>query len=276
VKTDLIDKLLVDKKVLVLGHRGSRKADVPENTLAAFERAFDVKADGIEIDVETSLDGKLVVVNRWFLNAEFSLFPWQGTLTEIQRLGLTKGIAIPTFDDACRLIKKRPQAVFNVEIKSSNTLLCRTAKAAMKVIKHHGIDDQVIVSSFDINTLLSTRLFHPTMETAYLFRQDDRVLNVEDKKRFSYKLNTLVNRSGIKGFLVGVDTLHPEIKLFPETGERLWLKAARLLGKRVNAWTVDSEENFEKALRAGVAVVISDRPEEVLGVLGEAGIMLNV
>ena len=210
-------------------------------------------------------DGKLVVANRWFLKTEFDLFPWEGTLEEIKRLGHTKGIAIPTFDDTCRLIKKRPQAVFNVEIKSSDTLLCRTAKAAMAVIKHHGIDDQVIVSSFDINTLLTTRFFHPTIETAYLFRQEDRVLNVEDKKRFTYKLNTLVNRSGIKGFLVGVDTLHPEIKLFPEQGERLWIKAARVLGIRVNAWTVDSEEDFEKALGAGVAVIISDRPEHSLG-----------
>ena len=267
MKTDLVDKLLQNRKILILGHRGSRKADVPENTLAAFERAFDVGADGIEIDVETTLDGKLVVVNRWFLNAEFGLFPWQGTLAEIQRLGLTKGIAIPTFAETCRLIKNRPQAVFNVEIKSSNTLLCRTAKEAMKVIKHHNIDDQVIVSSFDINTLLTTRLFHPTIETAYLFRQDDRVLNVEDKKRFTYKLNTLVNRSGIKGFLAGVDTLHPEIKLFPEKGEKLWLKGARLLGKRVNAWTVDSEDNFDTAVRAGVAVVISDRPEGMVALI---------
>ena len=62
-----------------------------------------------------------------------------------------------------------------------------------------------------------------------------------------------------------MDTLNPEIKLFPEEGERLWLKASRLLGKRVNAWTVDSEEGFQKAVRSAVAVVISDRPEGMVG-----------
>ena len=266
MKTELVGNMLKENHVLILGHRGSRKAEVPENTLAAFERAFSVGADGIEIDVETTRDGKLVVVNRWFLKTEFGLFPWEGSLDELRRLGETKGVAFPTFDETCLLIKKRPTAIFNVEIKSSDRFLCRTARAAMKVIKHHGIDNQVIVSSFDINTLLTTRLFHKTIETAYLFRQDDRVLNIDDKKRFTYKLNTLINRSGIKGFLAGVDTLHPEIKLFPERGERLWLKGARLLGKRVNAWTVDSEDGFERACAAGVAAIISDRPEAMIGI----------
>ncbi len=64
-----------------------------------------------------------------------------------------------------------------------------------------------------------------------------------------------------------MDTLNPEIKLFPEKGERLWLKGASLLGKRVNAWTVDCEEDFEKAVGAGVAVVISDRPEGMVGLV---------
>jgi len=60
--------------------------------------------------------------------------------------------------------------------------------------------------------------------------------------------------------LVGADTLHPEISLFPrpDAREKLWMKAARLMGKRVNAWTVDQKEEMEKAVAAGVAVVISD------------------
>ncbi|MGB3210085.1 MAG: hypothetical protein WBB19_05200 [Desulforhopalus sp.] len=104
-------------------------------------------------------------------------------------------------------------------------------------------------------------LGHRGIEIAYLFRYEDRVVNLDDKKTLRYKINSWINRTGIKGFIARVDTLHPEITLFPENikkGERLWMKAARLMDKRVNAWTVDSEEDLSKALASGVRVVISD------------------
>ncbi|WP_300674585.1 hypothetical protein [Desulfoluna sp.] len=100
MKTDLTEKLLEARGILILDHRGARKAEVPENTFEAFQRAFDVRA----------------------------------TLDESQNLGQIKGILIPTFDEACRLIKHKQNAIFNVEIKSGDRLFCRIAKDAMKVI----------------------------------------------------------------------------------------------------------------------------------------------
>ncbi|WP_394708579.1 glycerophosphodiester phosphodiesterase [uncultured Desulfuromusa sp.] len=158
-------------------------------------------------------------------------------------------------------MKRNENVIFNVEIKSSDFCICRTARKAVNIIRHYGIDDQVIISSFDINTLLTTRFFHRTIETAYLFRSVDRVVNLEDRKKWSYKANSWVNRTGIKGFLIGVDTLHPEISLFPDNSserEKLWMKVARWKGKRVNTWTVDTEKELSKAMLAGVRIIISD------------------
>lgn len=36
------------------------------------------------------------------------------------------------------------------------------------------------------------------------------------------------------------------------------MKAARWKGKRVNAWTVDTEQDLSKAILAGVKIIISD------------------
>jgi len=245
---------------MVLGHRGVRNAEVTENTIEAFQEAFQRGARGIEIDVESTADGKLIVVNRWFCKARLGFFPWEKDLADLKAAAQGQGIKIPSFHDACLFMKDRPKSIFNVEIKSSHSFLCHTARKAVNVIRHHGIDDRVILSSFDVNTLVTTRFFHHTLETAYLFRLNDRTVKVEDKKKWRFKVNTWLNRSGIKGFLVGADTLHPEISLFPGPGakERPWMKAARLMGKRVNAWTVDQKEEMEKAVAAGVAVVISD------------------
>ena len=46
----------------VWAHRGA-SASAPENTLAAFEKAVEMGADGIELDVHRSRDGKLVVIH---------------------------------------------------------------------------------------------------------------------------------------------------------------------------------------------------------------------
>ena len=47
-------------KAIVIAHRGA-SGYAPENTIAAFNKALDMKADGIEIDVHLSKDGYVVV-----------------------------------------------------------------------------------------------------------------------------------------------------------------------------------------------------------------------
>ena len=48
------------RKTLVVGHRGA-SGHAPENTMAAFERALQLGADGIEFDVQRSSDGRLMI-----------------------------------------------------------------------------------------------------------------------------------------------------------------------------------------------------------------------
>ena len=269
MKSALIDRLVEEnkEKPLILGHRGLRKESVPENTIIAFEEALKRGASGIEIDVESTLDEKLIVVNRWYLKSQFGFFPWEKSLETIQGMSKENGYEVPTFSECCEFIKNNENAIFNVEIKSSDFFICHTARKAVNIIRHHGIDDQVIISSFDINTLLTARFFHRTIETAYLFRSVDRVVKLEDKKKWRYKVNSWVNRTGIKGFLIGVDTLHPEISLFPDNPseqDKLWMKAAQWKGKRVNTWTVDTEEDLSKALLAGVKIIISDSVKKAI------------
>jgi glycerophosphoryl diester phosphodiesterase len=53
---------LLVRRPYVLAHRGA-SAYAPENTVAAFERAIALRADGIETDVRASRDGVLVLVH---------------------------------------------------------------------------------------------------------------------------------------------------------------------------------------------------------------------
>src|ERR687897_900990 len=47
---------------LIIGHRGA-SAVAPENTMAAFRKAIEAGADGIEFDVRLSRDGLPVVIH---------------------------------------------------------------------------------------------------------------------------------------------------------------------------------------------------------------------
>jgi len=266
---EAIKELKKEKGILILGHRGCRNLDVPENTLAAFQKAFEVGSDGIEIDVESTSDDQLVVTNRWFLKHEFGFFPWERGLNYIQAQGNQKGILIPTFDEVCEFIKAIPDFIFNVEIKSSNKGYCRTAKATTKQIYNFGIENQVILSSFDINTLLTVKFHHPNLETAYLFRKDDRVLNVEDKRSLKYRANGIINRSGLKSLIARTNTLHPEISLFNTEKKLFWQSNPFLSEKNINTWSVDSNENLDIAIDSGVDIVISDNPQKMVKYRGQ-------
>ena len=50
------------ERTLVWGHRGT-SGYAPENTMAAFEKAVELGADGIELDVQLTKDGELVVIH---------------------------------------------------------------------------------------------------------------------------------------------------------------------------------------------------------------------
>ncbi len=259
-----IKDLKKTKGILILGHRGCRKAEVQENTIAAFEKAFDVGSDGIEIDVESTSDNELIVVNRWFLNKKFDFFPWERNFEHIKNKCSQKDLIIPTFDDVCKLIKKKPDSIFNVEIKSSSFGVCKTAKRAVDLIYKEGIEDQVIISSFDMNTLLTVKYLKRNLVTAYLFRTEDRVKNIKDKKSLKYKVNGIINRSGFKGLLAGTDTIHPEISLFSNKKRFFWQFNPLLTRKNINAWTVDNADDLEKSLNNSVDIIISDDPEKMV------------
>ena len=86
----------------VIAHRGA-SADERENTLPAFERAIELGADFVELDVQASADGALVVFHDLDLDR---LTPLRGplrrrTLAELREHG------IPTLEEVVELTRGR-------------------------------------------------------------------------------------------------------------------------------------------------------------------------
>ncbi|SEL44371.1 glycerophosphodiester phosphodiesterase [Nitrosovibrio tenuis] len=120
--------------MLILAHRGYHAA-VPENTLAAFEAAVTVGANGIETDVRISRDGLPILIHD-------RVAPSGEAVANLTRAEIEQilGHEIPTLDEA---LESFPDILWNIEIKSSATL-----SSVISVIKKHQARHRIIITSF--------------------------------------------------------------------------------------------------------------------------------
>src|SRR6476661_5786063 len=100
-----------------IAHRGA-SIDQPENTLLAFARAIEQGVDMIELDVNLTRDGALVVIHDTTLERTTNgAGPVrEQLLADIQRLDAGRGQRVPTLDDVFDLVRATPIRLC-VEIK---------------------------------------------------------------------------------------------------------------------------------------------------------------
>lgn len=97
----------------VIAHRGA-SAYAHENTLAAFEKAIEMKADMIELDVHKTADNVLAVFHDALIGGkELSTLTYE----QLQEAAKEQGFSIPTLADACALAAGKIRV--NIEIKAA-------------------------------------------------------------------------------------------------------------------------------------------------------------
>jgi glycerophosphoryl diester phosphodiesterase len=136
----------------VIAHRGA-SAEETENTLPAFERAIAAGADFVELDVQVSADGALVVFHDVELDR---LTPLRGPLRK-RTLAELREHAIPTLDDVLDVTRGRIGVM--AELKSPH--LYRRHDVAGRTAALLGSDD--VVLSFSRRALLEARRRRPDL-----------------------------------------------------------------------------------------------------------------
>ena len=159
-------------KMIIIGHRGAPVL-APENTLESFEEAFKTDIKGVELDVQISKDGELVVYHDWNLgNITDSLQNIDNlNYSEIQDFSQKNNYHIPLLSEVLGIFPK--DKFINIEIKSqhySNTLLI---KKIVKMIWKYKLETCVVVSSFNPFVLQYIKKKSPTIPTAYLWSSED-------------------------------------------------------------------------------------------------------
>lgn len=184
------------KAVEIWGHRGAPCGEVPENTLPSFKKAKLEKADVIELDLQLSKDGQLVINHDPALNAQHcrdsmgreikTPIPIESlTVDEIKKFncGLVSGklklgaapVALSTFDEFLAWFKKEsdPQTKFAFEIKTEKqgpAYAAAFADRAIKLLRKHGLVERAVLESFDSDVLDSATRLEPRLKRQGLYR----------------------------------------------------------------------------------------------------------
>lgn len=221
---------------LVIAHRGAN-AYMPENTLAAFELATEQGADGIELDVQLSRDGRLVIIHDFEVSRTTN---GQGkvadlTVAELQSLDAGEGQKIPTLDELFEAMG--PRLLYNIEIKYFGWRDQGVETAVADRIAAYHLENHVLVSSFNPLAVRRAR------------RQLPRTIPV-----------ALIRAGGLLKYgywLADGEVDHPHYSLVDEA----YMAWAKRRGYHSNVWTVDDPAEAQRLARLGVNGLITNKPD---------------
>jgi glycerophosphoryl diester phosphodiesterase len=208
---------------LVIAHRGA-SADERENTVAAFERAIDEGADFVELDVQASADGVLVVFHDLNLGR---LTPLRGPLRRRPAAELRE-VAIPTLEDVLELTRGRIGVM--AELKSAylyrrHDLARRTAAL---------LAERDVLLSFERRALLQARGTRPALQVVQHVGVGS---SIRAAAAYAWGVGFADSRVTARG-----------------------LSRARDLGLRRLVYTVNDEGRMRELVAAGVDGIFTDRP----------------
>ncbi len=225
--------------VQITAHRGSSK-EAPENTMAAIKQAVNDLADFVEIDVQETADGVVVLghdsslrrvagVNRSI--GSYSLEELKGLDVGEWFSGDYKGEQIPTLEEVMEYCKGKIN--LNIEIKSAGDDSLLPEKVALLIDKYQ-MNEQCVVTS--------SRFIYLT-----------RIKKLDEKIRTGYIV------SAAYGNYYSSDDIDLISLQSSFVTERL-VEGAHLKGKAVHAWTVNSKSEMERMKMLSVDNIITDYP----------------
>jgi glycerophosphoryl diester phosphodiesterase len=175
------------KSPLIIGHRGA-SALAPENTLAAFARAFADGADGIEFDVRLARDGVPVVIHDATLarTANTKTAVAEMTSAELGRANVGSWFnrshprlaraeyaqqTVPTLEQVFAILKRsRRDSVAYLELKiDKGEAYTDLVNSVAELIFHHALQRRIVVVSFNLKALALIKELNSPIRTGALF-----------------------------------------------------------------------------------------------------------
>lgn len=239
---------------VIIAHRGAA-GKAPENTLASIQQAIRDGADWIEIDVQESSDGEVVVIHDsdFMKLAGVNLKVWEATLKQLKEVDIGSWFA-PEFS------AERVPTLLEV-LKET-----RGQARVMIELKYYGHDQQLEQRVVDI-----VEQAEMVKDVAVMSLKYDGVRKIRELRP-----DWVVGLLSAKA--IGNLTKRDVDFLAVNTGMATprFIKNAQLAGKQVFAWTVNDQVSISRMMSLGIDGVITDEPEMARNVLVERSNMSMV
>ncbi|MEO1617576.1 MAG: glycerophosphodiester phosphodiesterase [Planctomycetota bacterium] len=242
-----LDSIRLEDDVQVMAHRGASKT-APENTMAAFRQAIEDGADWIEIDVQETADGVVVIAHDsdFMKVAGNPIKVWNAKLSDLSNIDIGGWFdpqfvdqRVPTLADVLRLCKDKVGVIIELKYYGHDEQL---EQRVVEIVEAEEMVDQVMVMSLKAEGIKKLKALRPTWRCGLLL-------------------------SVYVGNLKKVDADFLAINASFAT--RDFVRRAHKLDKDVYVWTVNDSATISKVLNRNVDGILTDRPRLARDVLRE-------
>ncbi|MFV1964256.1 MAG: glycerophosphodiester phosphodiesterase family protein [Pirellulaceae bacterium] len=242
-----METVRLEDNVVIMAHRGSSKA-APENTIAAVRQAIVDGADWIEIDVQETADGEVVVFHDsdFMKLAGVNLKIWDATTSDLKEIDVGSWFAaefqeerVPTLGEVLDVC--RGKAGVNIELKyygHDEQLEQRVAG----VVEAHGMVANVVIMSLKLDAVRKMKSLRP-----------------------NWKIGLLMSLSAGNLRDSGADFLAVNATF----ANRRFVSSAQKRGQDVYVWTVNDAATMSSMISRGVDGLITDKPALARTVLAQ-------
>lgn len=229
---------------LIFAHRGYN-AKYPENSMLALEKAAEVGADGIEIDVHLSKDEVPVVIHDETLDRTtykkgyVKDYPLEELKTaHVSNFLFKKDLEpIPTLEEVLKWIEPT-NLLLNIEIKNDKIIYKDIERIIINLVRKYKMEERVILSSFNHCSLAICKEIAPMIDTAILY-----VENMYQPWKYAKTLRT--------------SAIHPNYKLTTD----VLIDESQKNDIAVRPWTVNDPQAMGRFFEENCAGIITDEPE---------------
>ncbi len=249
-----LSSLRLKDDVQIMAHRGASAA-APENTMAAFKQAIADGADWIELDVQETADGEVVVAHDSdFMKLSGNpLKIWNATMADLADIDIGSWVdpkfseeRVPTLATVLRLCKGKIGV--NIELKYYGHDQ-QLEQRVVDIVEAEQMADQVMVMSLKPEGLAKVKALRPNWRCGLL-------LSVYAGKLKNIEADFLAVNSNF--------------------ASRNFIRRAHRLGKKVFVWTVNDSAKMSQLLNRNVDGILTDRPELAKQILKERVEMSSV
>lgn len=240
------------QQMVNVAHRGA-SGHAPENTMAAFQKALEMKADYIEIDVQMSKDGELVIIHDTTVDrtTDGSGFVGDLTLEELQQLDAGSWFSdkyaeeqIPTFAEV--LDTYRGKIGILIELKSPELypgIEAEVAEALRARNMHKPGNNKIIIQSFNHESMQTSKALLPNIPHGVLAGLSWADVTDEELAQFA----------------TYADFFNPNMNIVTHD----LVERVHGLGMEIYPYTVRTQEQANNLFELGVDGIITDFPEYV-------------